>query len=146
MKAYLYQAWTDMKRRCHDPRHWHYELYGARGIVVCPEWRESAEAFAASVGERPSPQHSLDRIDNDRGYEPGNVRWATREEQQNNKSTSRRITHAGRTLTMTQWARELGVDRRVVHSRLRNGWSEREALTIPSGARRARWRSERPSE
>jgi hypothetical protein len=127
--GYLYMAWQDMKRRCHDPRHWHYELYGARGIAVCPEWRESFEAFALYIGERPTPKHSLDRIDNDRGYEPGNVRWGSVEEQQNNTRRSRKFTFKGRTLTMAQWARELGVDRRVIHGRLKRGWSVEDALT-----------------
>jgi hypothetical protein len=116
--GYLYQAWADTIRRCHDPRHWHFDSYGARGIEVCPEWRASFEAFAWHIGPRPSSNHSLDRIDNDRGYEPGNVRWATREEQMSNTRRNRRITFAGRTMTLSQWARELGTSRQRLHYRL----------------------------
>lgn len=80
----LFGTWHQMIRRCHDPRAINWHLYGARGITVCDEWRESFWAFARAVGERPAG-HQLDRIDNDGNYEPGNVRWATRSENLSNK-------------------------------------------------------------
>ena len=129
----VYQAWYDMKRRCHDPTHWHFDHYGARGITVCAEWRESFQLFSAHVGPRP-PGQSLDRLDNDRGYEPGNVRWASREEQQNNKRTNRKITHEGRTQTIAQWARELGVPRQALHYRVAyEGMTGGEAIAAVTG-------------
>lgn len=80
-----YLAWSAMKKRCHDPRNKAYRNYGARGISVCREWRESFEAFLAHIGPKPSPELSIDRIDNNRGYEPGNVRWADAQTQNRNR-------------------------------------------------------------
>jgi hypothetical protein len=80
-----YRAWSAMKGRCLDPKHRAYRNYGARGITVCAEWVASFEAFHRAMGDRPSPDHSLDRIDNDRGYCPDNCRWATSSEQNRNR-------------------------------------------------------------
>lgn len=80
-----YQCWIDMKRRCENPKYPAYKWYGARGITVCKEWRDSFEAFYKHVGLRPSPEFSLDRIDNNSGYKPGNVRWTTSKVQMNNR-------------------------------------------------------------
>jgi hypothetical protein len=74
-----------MIRRCENPNDQAYPRYGGRGITVCPEWRADFAAFLRDVGRRPNPELSIDRIDNDRGYEPGNVRWATAKQQANNR-------------------------------------------------------------
>lgn len=79
-----YQVWRNMLRRCEDPTDPSYDDYGHRGITVCEQWHDVA-AFVADMGPRPSDKHSIDRIDNDRGYEPGNCRWATWSEQMRNK-------------------------------------------------------------
>jgi hypothetical protein len=81
----LYRAWSDLNSRCSNPNHQSWEYYGGRGITVCQRWRDSFEAFASDMGARPTPRHSIDRIDNDRGYEPGNCRWATASEQMRNR-------------------------------------------------------------
>lgn len=80
-----YQSYKNMLKRCYYPGHKNYKNWGGRGIAVCDEWRKSFWAFYDYIGERPSPKHSVDRIDNDGNYEPGNVRWATPKEQANNK-------------------------------------------------------------
>lgn len=86
-----YSAWNAARRRCHDPDVKAFPSYGGRGISVCPEWFVSFDAFLAYIGPRPSDEHSLDRIDNDRGYEPGNVRWATRSQQMANRRTAQQM-------------------------------------------------------
>jgi hypothetical protein len=85
-----HNTWIGMKGRCYNPANPKFYRYGGRGITVCERWRDNFENFAADMGPRPSPLHSIDRIDNDRGYEPGNCRWATQLEQQRNRGGKRR--------------------------------------------------------
>lgn len=80
-----YRAWHSMKQRCLNPNCSRWDKYGGRGIAICQIWLDSFEAFLADMGPRPSQDHSIDRVDNDGDYEPGNCRWATRSEQQRNK-------------------------------------------------------------
>lgn len=84
-----YKVWGNMIARCENPNVDRYPIYGGRGIKVCDEWRESFEAFLHDMGRKPSPEHSIDRIDVNGNYEPGNCRWATAEVQANNKRNSR---------------------------------------------------------
>ena len=85
-----YAAWNTMKQRCENPRLKNFKYYGARGISVCDRWRNSFDDFFADMGPKPTPEHSLDREDNDGDYEPGNCQWATRIEQRHNRRDSRR--------------------------------------------------------
>jgi hypothetical protein len=128
-----YNIWTQMKRRCHNPTAPSYADYGAKGISVYDEWRESFAAFFQYVGPRPSRAYSLDRFPNREGnYEPGNVRWATMEQQANNRSTNVFITRGEITATLSEWADILGMDKHVLHDRIRSyGWSVERAFTEP---------------
>jgi hypothetical protein len=78
-----------MKRRCLDPNYAPYPHYGGKGVMICRQWLHDFTAFLRHVGPKPSTRHTLDRIDNAKGYEPGNVRWATKAEQSRNSSNSK---------------------------------------------------------
>jgi hypothetical protein len=84
-----YSIWNAMKSRCHNANDKDYARYGGRGIAVCAEWRGDFSAFLAGVGARPSAKHWIERIDNDRGYDPGNVTWAKATDQARNKSNTK---------------------------------------------------------
>lgn len=127
-----YEIWKGIKRRCLNPNTNGYKKYGARGITICDLWRDSFMAFLEHVGQRPSPQHSIDRIDNDRGYEPGNVRWATMVEQNRNLRDNVFLTLDGKTMTMAAWADEVGIPASTIRIRLRSlGWDVERALRTP---------------
>lgn len=120
-----------MKDRCYNPRSQRYDRYGARGIRVCERWRRSFVKFYEDLGPRPSPAHSLERLDNDGNYEPSNVMWALRDRQNNNKSTSRFIEFRGERLTLTQWANRLGIGTKTIEHRINIGWPIELALSLP---------------
>lgn len=126
-----YRAWGDMLNRCRNPKHRCYAYYGGRGITVCARWLKS-DAFLADMGPRPSPKHSLERIDNSKGYSPENCRWATRAVQANNTRKVRQITAFGRTQSIAAWAREGGIPAPAITWRLDNGWPPDEAVALPS--------------
>jgi len=126
-----YCCWQAMIQRCHNPNNEYYHRYGARGVVVCEKWRQSYDAFLIDMGSRPSSKHSIDRIDGNGNYEPGNCRWATRQEQQNNLSTNVVIEFRGERMTAAQWADKLGMSRTALYARIRCGWPIEEALTAP---------------
>lgn len=123
-----YRAWCNMLSRCYNQNGTRWGRYGGRGITVCARWRESFEAFYADMGPRPSKEHSLDRIENDGNYEPGNVRWATRTQQMTNMSRNRLITIGSRTLCLADWAKERGVSIATVKTRMRRGMTIEKAL------------------
>lgn len=128
-KNATYTTWISMIQRCTNPNAMGWENYGGRGIKVCDRWLNSFEDFLADVGERPSTSHSIDRFpDNNKGYEPNNVRWATRKEQMNNRRNCRYLTHNGKTQTIQQWRRELGLGRGVIDGRLKAGRPIHEVL------------------
>jgi len=125
-----YYCWKDMKARCGTPSHPQFGNYGARGIKVCDRWEASFETFLNDMGMKPFPEASLDRIDNEGDYCPENCRWATREQQHNNKRTNRYVAHNGETLTVAQWAKRLGIPSNTIHSRLDRGWPVEHAMTV----------------
>ena len=101
--------WSNMIARCDNPKHPSFHQYGGRGIVVCDRWRESYWHFYADIGPRPSPRHSLDRIDRDGNYEPGNVRWGTWADQSRNKVNNVLYEMDGRSMILKDWAAELSL-------------------------------------
>jgi hypothetical protein len=124
-----YSAWCSMVRRCCNPRTEHFELYGGRGIAVCQAWRNDFVAFFRDMGTRPSPKHSLDRIDSNGNYEPSNCRWATTVVQSRNRRCVRLVTVDGVTRPMPEWAELAGLSKNAIRERLRRGWSVRDAVT-----------------
>ena len=128
----LYTAWCNMKGRCYRKSMKRYERYGGRGITVCEEWKDSFETFknwALSNGY--SDNLTLDRIDNDGNYCPDNCRWITNKEQQSNKSDNHLITYNGRTQTITQWAKELGISGKSFEKRIRVWKDVEKAIETP---------------
>jgi len=134
-----YQAWHRMLQRCTNLKHPDYAAYGGRGIKVCRRWRKSFVAFFKDAGLRPSAAHEIDRWPNNNGgYCPGNVRWATRKQQTNNTRTNHFLSHDGERLSIAEWTARLGLQPTLLSSRLNRGWSVKRALTTPP--RRGRWR------
>lgn len=126
-----HNAWITMRRRCEDPKVIGYMNYGGRGISVCERWQVFAN-FIADMGLRPGVGYSVDRIDNDRGYEPGNCRWATRREQGYNKRTSRVVEINGARVSLAKIAHEHGLPPKILRSRvIRLGWALEHALATP---------------
>lgn len=126
-----YQVWNTMIQRCYNPNSSSYHDYGARGITVCQEWRDSFAVFIADMGRRPSAKHSIERIDNSGPYCKANCKWATRIEQGSNKRNNRWIEFRGETKTLAQWSRSIGIGTANLNWRLRVGWPLERALTEP---------------
>jgi len=136
----LYRVWDGMKKRCHgkNPHH----RYGGRGISVCERWRfgddkkTGFECFLDDMGDKPSSDHSIDRIDYNGPYAPHNCRWATQIEQQRNRSTNRMVLFQGRGMTLTEAIGLTGLAEGTVWGRLHLGWSITDALSVPVGGER----------
>lgn len=128
-----YGVWLNMKARCAYKSTHSYKYYGARGISVCERWMKF-ENFLEDMGRRPSPSHSIDRLDSNGNYEPDNCKWSDDFEQNNNRSNNRRLTYDGKTMNLFQWAREVGINPKRIHARLVAGWSVARALTTPTVA------------
>lgn len=126
----IYSIWKHIISRCENKRDAAYHGYGGRGIKICERW-SVFENFYADMGDKPRGK-SIDRIDNDGNYEPSNCRWATSTEQGCNKRNNRIVSVNGRSVPLSQACREHSIDVRVAAARLRYGWSEHDALTVPN--------------
>lgn len=115
----MHYVWRSMLSRCNNPNDSSFKNYGARGIAVCERWSGSFSAFLDDMGERPSPKHSIDRIDVDGPYSPENCRWVTSAEQQRNKRNNRWFEKDGVVDTMCGWATRLGISKELAHWRLK---------------------------
>lgn len=138
-----FRIWGGIKTRTTNPNDPGYENYGARGIVMSEDWLNSFETFLRDMGRRPSPKHSIDRIEVNGPYSKENCRWATGKEQARNRRSNRRIEYSGETLTVAEWNERLGFKRGVLGQRLLAGWSEVDAITIPHLPRPLRSRGHR---
>jgi hypothetical protein len=126
-----YTSYRSMMARCFDPSNSKYHRYGGRGITVCERWKNSFLDFYEDMGIRPTPKHSLDRIDNGGNYEPGNCRWATWSQQVNNRSSNIVISYRGKTQTAIQWSRELGIKHDLICRRVKSGLTDPEQILSP---------------
>lgn len=124
-----YKVWAGMKLRCGNPRDAGYMNYGGRGVVVCDRWINSFENFFADMGPRPTPKHSIERIDNNGNYCPENCRWATRIEQARNKRRTIMLSYLGESKPLRVWCDELGIRPTTVARRIKLGWPAERALT-----------------
>lgn len=132
-----YRVWQSMKRRCHAPTARDYADYGARGVTVCQQWRNSFEQFWQDMGPRPTPKHSLDRKDANGDYCPANCRWATSTEQARNKRTTRTIELRGERRPLKEWCEILGINYYTAHKRLSNGHDPETVLSTTMLGNRA---------
>jgi hypothetical protein len=137
-RARLRKMWHAMISRCTNPEAERYASYGGRNITVCERWLASLDDYIDDVGVRPSPRHTLDRIDNDGNYEPDNIRWATPEEQNRNRRSTKLHALDGTTRPLAEWAEMAGMPYEVVKKRVWSGWPLEEALGTPVGLGRLR--------
>jgi hypothetical protein len=124
-----YKVWAGMMRRCYNQNDHAYSEYGGRGIVVCDRWHQY-ENFLSDMGRRLSPRHTIERVDNNKGYEPTNCCWATYTVQARNRRDNRFVTYQGITLCLAEWAERFGIPYKLLHQRLqRDGRSFEEAIS-----------------
>ena len=116
-----YRIWLGIRNRCNNPRCPNFADYGGRGIKICPEW-DSFLAFFSDMGPRPSDRHSVDRIDNNKGYEPSNCRWATQTQQSRNMRRNRYVLYLGQRVCMAEAAELSGIPRDTLKRRVYLGW------------------------
>ena len=123
-----YHVWRSAKARCHSTTHANYDAYGGRGITMCKEWREDYMAFLSYMGPKPEG-YSLDRIDNNGNYEPGNCRWATPKQQSANLRWNRNLEYNGEIHHIAEWARIVNIHENTLKKRLNLGWTIEATLT-----------------
>lgn len=129
-----YKIWASMKARCSNPRSPAYPYYGGRGITFCDRWNSFVN-FIADMGPRPSPGHSVERINNDGNYEPMNCKWATRQEQSSNRrGVLPPLLINGQSGTIREWAERVGISVKTLRVRLYRGWPAPEAISTPVDA------------
>lgn len=124
-----YRAWQNLKSRATNENMPQRKDYIGRGISVSDDWIDSFEAFLRDVGPRPSPNHTIERKNNNLGYSGENCEWATRKAQNNNKRNNRLLRFNGRSMTMAMWADEIGCSQSCLLGRINRGWSVEDALT-----------------
>lgn len=125
-----YKIWKGMKKRCYNKNDINYKYYGAKGIKVCDRWLNSFENFYQDMGPRPSKEYTIERDDNNKGYEPSNCRWLHKSLQTSNQSSNIVVTYKGKTQNVSAWAREIGINYYTLINRIsRKNWPIERALT-----------------
>jgi len=124
----LFTIWCSMRQRCKDKNQKFFHRYGGRGIIVCSEWQEFLPFYNWAIANGYKEGLSIDRINNDSGYSPDNCRWANNFQQANNTSANHKITFDGETHTLAEWERIRGYIPNTIHTRLKRGWTEKEAI------------------
>ena len=136
-KTKLYYTYQGIKRRCYNSKSEQFKNYGGRGIKMCDEWLNDSESFFEwSKRNGFSEELSIDRINNDGDYSPENCRWVDMRTQSRNKRTNVHVTYKGKTQLLVDWAKEKGMNRGTLSSRLNSGWTLEDALETPVGAER----------
>lgn len=131
-KTRLYNIWRNMKTRCYDTKATFYKRYGKRGITICDEWKENFKTFKKwSLENGYSDNLEIDRIDNNGNYEPSNCKWATRKEQNNNKSNNHFVEINGETKTLKQWCEYKKIPYVTVTTRIHRGMDDKKAILTP---------------
>jgi len=133
-----YVSWCEMKTRCLNKNRKQWSDYGGRGISICDRWLYSFQNFVADMGPKPTKHHTLDRIENDKGYSPDNCKWSTRLEQNRNRRTDILYTFNGKTLNRVEWAKLYNMSYFTLVHRLKIGLSIEESLTNPIRIRNPR--------
>lgn len=138
-----YATWCGIRKRCLSGKAHNFQNYGGKGILMCDGWRENAERFISDIGQRPSSDHSIDRIDNTKHYSCGscdqcirekwtmNVRWATAVQQSRNRSSNVVLTVNGVSKTVAEWSEVFAIPRHAIYSRKKRGWTDELAVTTP---------------
>ena len=128
----IYKIWTDMKQRCFNSKDTHFRQYGGRGITVCDEWKDNFMSFYNwSMANGYTDDLTLDRIDNNKGYSPENCKYATRQEQANNRRSNHFLTYNNETHSLSDWSRIMGIKYSALLNRIRRNWTIERALTTP---------------
>lgn len=134
-KKRLYKVWINMKQRCYNPKHDSYKTYGGKGITLCEEWRTDFSAFEKWSLEHgydenaPKWECTIDRIDNNRGYSPENCQWVSIQKNLNKRGTCLMYSYKGKTQSLADWSRELGINYNALLSRMhRNGFDFEQAI------------------
>ncbi len=126
-----YDTWISIKKRCLNPDNKDYKYYGERGITMCDRWQDSFQNFYEDMGDRPSKTHSIDRIDNNKGYYKENCKWSTKSEQCRNQRNNRIVIINGESVCLAEAAERYGIRTKTVYDRVKRGWDPMVALTKP---------------